>query len=154
MRLMSTWRRSVLVHVVAAVVAVGAPVVGPAPASASTTRYGEQCGSTYYELDDKVLLTSGGQAFGHVYLMYSAQTKMNCVVAEKSSFVGTATWMNAKVETRSGRVAQDPGNYRYYAGPVYLYAPGECVRYSGVAYSGPNKTGTLSSYTSGFGWCG
>ncbi|MFG3697260.1 hypothetical protein ACGF5C_04965 [Micromonospora sp. NPDC047620] len=37
---------------------------------------------------------------------------------------------------------------------VYLYAPGECVRYSGVAYSGPNKTGTLSSYTSGFGWCG
>ncbi|MET8354495.1 MULTISPECIES: hypothetical protein [unclassified Micromonospora] len=150
---MSTMRRSLVACLVAGIVAAGAPAVGPAPASAAAG-YGEQCGSSYQEIDDKVLLTSGGQYFGHIYLMYSAQTKMNCVVAEKSSYVGVATWMNAKVETRGGRVAQDPGNYRYYAGPVYLYAPGECVRYSGVAYSGPNKTGTLSSYSSPFGWCG
>nr|WP_146218299.1 spore-associated protein A [Micromonospora acroterricola] len=151
---MSTVRRAVSAGLVAVAVAAGAPAIGAAPAGASAG-YGEQCGPSYRELDDKVLLSSDGRhSFGDVYLMYSAQTQMNCVVVDKSSYVGTATWMNAKIETRSGRVAQDPGNYRYYAGPVYLYAPGECVRYSGVAYSGPNKTGTLTSYSSGFGWCG
>lgn len=149
---MSTLRRKVLTTFMAAVVAtVALPV---SPTSASSTGYGSQCGSTYRELDDKVLLNSRGDSYGNAYLMYSSETKMNCVVVEKSSFIGTSTWTSAKLETRAGRVVQDSGNYRYYAGPIYLYAPGECVRYSGVAYSGPNKTGTLTSYTSSFGWCG
>jgi hypothetical protein len=131
-------------------------VLSPLPANAAVNPYDptELCGSSYQQIDDKVLLTANmDDIYGDMYLMYSATTKKNCVVTIKTKFVGTATWTNVKLEDEDGHVVQDPGNYRYYSGPRYLYAPGKCVRYSGAIYSGPNKTGRLASYSTPFGWC-
>ncbi|KAB2385924.1 NHL repeat-containing protein [Actinomadura montaniterrae] len=84
---------------------------------------------------------------GRVYLLYSAGTKKNCAVTMKTTKIGTGTSVKVRLEEKSGgEVGQDSGTFKYYAGPVYVTAPGVCVRYSGGA-SGV-------SVSAGWGNCG
>jgi serine/threonine-protein kinase len=132
-------------------IALGA---APGTASAAANPYTptEACGSSYRTLDSLPVQTNSGATWGRVYLMYSNSTKRNCVATMKSSYVGTKTTTRAYLESESGDVSEDIGNFAYYAA-AHLYAPGECVRYGGYIYSGPNSTGTYAYAHSGWGWC-
>ncbi|MGP4027381.1 hypothetical protein [Actinomadura sp. 3N407] len=69
---------------------------------------------------------------GRTYQLYSATTRKNCAVTMKTANIGTGTnvWVRLEEQT-GGEVASARGTYKYYAGPVYVHAPGVCVRYSG-----------------------
>ncbi|TDC49077.1 hypothetical protein E1281_23915 [Actinomadura sp. KC345] len=65
----------------------------------------------------------------------------------KTENVGKSTHVWVRLQERSGgEVGNDSGTFKYYAGPVYVNAPGICVRFSGGA-SG-------ASASSGWGNCG
>jgi hypothetical protein len=49
----------------------------------------------------------------------------------KTANVGTKTTVWATLTSQSGTSATDRGSYSYYAGPVYVHAPGKCVKYQG-----------------------
>ncbi|MFB4319810.1 hypothetical protein [Actinomadura sp. 21ATH] len=84
---------------------------------------------------------------GTVYQLYSAASKKNCAVTMKSTNVGrsTSVWVRLQ-EQKGGEVGYDSGSFKYYAGPVYVHAPGICVRFSGG--------GGGASTSSGWGNCG
>lgn len=98
------------------------------------------CGSSYFVVRDRGgiggradrPITYRGQVYGHVYLLYSARTRQNCVVAIKSRYVGRRTWMSATLAVRNGRSETDRGYFTYYAGPVKLAAAGRCVKYTAM----------------------
>ncbi|MBE1532858.1 hypothetical protein [Actinomadura algeriensis] len=79
---------------------------------------------------------------GRTYQLYSASTKKNCAVTMKTAGVGTGTkvWVRLAEQT-GGEVASDSGTFKYYAGPVYVHAPGDCVRYSGGSTAGSTAAG-------------
>ncbi|NRQ40546.1 M23 family metallopeptidase [Nonomuraea sp. NN258] len=101
----------------------------------------EACGSGYGVVDSAGLGTSGT-----VYLLYNSGNGNNCVVTMKSTSLGTPTATTAYLEVQGSTRKTDSGNYGYYAGPVYAYAPGKCVRWGGKAGS--------SVYDSPFEHCG
>ncbi|MEU9845051.1 hypothetical protein AB0C69_38235 [Actinomadura sp. NPDC048032] len=90
---------------------------------------------------------SSSFAGGRIYQLYSASTKKNCAVTMKTADIGKATNVWVRLQSQNGgKVASDNGSFKYYAGPVFVLAPGDCVRYSGGA-SG-------ASASAGWGNCG
>ncbi|WP_030902273.1 hypothetical protein [Streptomyces sp. NRRL F-5126] len=119
-------------HAVPAAAAVTTGAKAPAVA------YNNVCGSGYGVVNSAPIGTAGT-----VYLTYSSKTKKNCVVTVRSR-PGAAVHMTASVGigTHTHDVI-DSGNYTTYAGPVYLYAPGQCVSWRGEiagAVAGKNQT--------------
>ncbi|GHG20849.1 serine/threonine protein kinase [Streptomyces filamentosus] len=104
---------------------------GTANAAISDSAAVSACGSSYY-VQRKQDLGRGQTAT--VFLLYSASTKKNCVVTMKhpdmGSIYGFPTELGASVQAEGGSWITDRDDYKYYAGPVYLYAPGKCVRFS------------------------
>jgi hypothetical protein len=77
---------------------------------------------------------SSSFAGGRIYQLYSSSTRKNCAVTMKTANVGRGTNVWVRLQERTGgEVATDSGTFKYYAGPVYVRAPGVCVRYSGGA---------------------
>ncbi|ROO89704.1 serine/threonine protein kinase [Actinocorallia herbida] len=78
---------------------------------------------------------------GTVYQLYSQATEKNCAVTLKTASVGakSAVWVTLTRQS-DGKAVTDKGSYGYYAGPVFLSAPGTCVKIAGGAPGG--KTGT------------
>ncbi|ROO89703.1 serine/threonine protein kinase [Actinocorallia herbida] len=83
---------------------------------------------------------------GRVVHLFNAATRTHCVVTLKSADLGRPTDVWARLTRKSDRSATtDQGPDPYYAGPVYLRAPRDCVRIAG---------GTPTSTTSaGWGPC-
>ncbi|MGQ4510786.1 spore-associated protein A [Streptomyces sp. DW26H14] len=115
----------------------------PAPAKAAkavkaAAAYNNACGTGYGVVNSAPIGTAGT-----VYLTYSATTKKNCVVTVRAN-PGTAVHMTASLGLGSHPdTVVDQGNYTTYAGPVYLYAPGQCVSWRGEiagAVAGKNQT--------------
>lgn len=52
---------------------------------------------------------------------------------------GTSVWV--RLQSQTGKVASDSGTFKYYAGPVFVHAPGICVRYSGGASGASASSG-------------
>ncbi|MEV7806447.1 hypothetical protein AB0O28_26220 [Microbispora sp. NPDC088329] len=136
-------RRSASTVVAAAALAVGGLVANPAYAISAGYSPEGVCGSGFGRVSDgsRAVKTSSGRVFGHVYLLYNRSTKQNCVVTIKSAYVGTATRTSATLETQTRRHRDEPvrtarktdsRKYKYYAGPVKLYAENLCVKYSGT----------------------
>jgi hypothetical protein len=69
---------------------------------------------------------------GTVYQLYSS-AGYNCLVTLKTTHVGEKTKAWATLTRKDGQSATDNGAYAYYAGPVFLYAKGQCVKYQGGA---------------------
>jgi hypothetical protein len=67
---------------------------------------------------------------GSVYQLYNS-SGYNCVVTLKTVDVGKKTNVWATLTRKDGQSATDNGAFAYYAGPVYLYAKGQCVKYRG-----------------------
>lgn len=117
-------QKAALTLTTAAMLAGSVAESSPADAASSPEA---TCGSGYYEIDHHDM---GSVAV--IYLMYNGST--DCVVTWKTANVGTPTYVQAYVIRESDGVdADDDGNYSYYAGPVYLKAPGTCIQWGGYA---------------------
>jgi hypothetical protein len=125
-------RRSVGVAMVAG--ALASTLVTASSAFAATNPYTPTgvCGSGYSVIESK------SATYVTVYLLWNGSTQRNCVVALKAgAAVGNPHTMNAYVEDEDAVFDSDPGSYSYYAGPVYVHAPGQCVLFGGwVIYNG------------------
>ena len=120
------------------------------PASAATNPYSPQevCGPGYRVIEHK-RLTAFSNAKVHMataYLLYSAVTGNNCSVTLKRRAIGKPTYTTSILKKRGTgnpyHAQVDRGWFKYYAGPVYVNAPGRCVRYGGVV-SQPKGGGKL-----------
>lgn len=83
------------------------------------------CGAGFYVQRSQSF--SGGETFQ----LYNAGTEQNCVVTMKYAGVGKESPVSATLDVQGGGSATDSGNFKYYAGPVKLDAPGKCVKFSG-----------------------
>ena len=100
----------------------------------------EACGDGYKVVD-------GANVTGaRISLLYNASNGYNCVVAIKTTKLGTASDVGAFLEVEGAARTTDRDEYGYYAGPVKKSAPGKCVKWGGMV-------GT-STYTSAFEHCG
>ncbi|MFF9487489.1 serine/threonine protein kinase [Streptomyces sp. NPDC014676] len=103
---------------------------GVAHAATPAERAVAACGSSYYVQRSH---TMGLGQNVTAYLLYSSSTGNNCVVTVKhenaGAYFGTATGLGAGIQAEGGSWKKDDGDYKYYAGPVYLNAPGKCVRF-------------------------
>ncbi len=87
-------------------------------------------GGGYYV--QRSLNVSGGVA----YLLYSSST-YNCAVTIKTKNVGKASPVSTWIQKQGGGSIADSGSFAWYAGPVYVKAPGTCVRFGGNGRSAP-----------------
>lgn len=131
--------RQVVRLAVLSLVAVAGLTAKAGPAAAAYTPEG-LCGSSYYRLSSVALRTNGGSQWGTAYVLYSTSTRKNCAVTIKTGHVGVPTKTTAWLESESGEVGYDSDPYRWYAGPVYVTAPGECISYGGYVYNGAGTT--------------
>ncbi|MGF1426120.1 hypothetical protein [Kitasatospora sp. LaBMicrA B282] len=78
-----------------------------------------------------------------VYLSYSGGT--DCVVTMHvpgdwgSPIDNTTAWVDTTPNPPASQ--SDSGTYSYYAGPVYVYAPGQCIYWGGGDYWGQFSEG-------------
>ncbi|GAA0552241.1 hypothetical protein GCM10009546_12890 [Actinomadura livida] len=87
-------------------------------------------GGGYYV--QRSLSVSGGTA----YLLYNSST-YNCAVMMKTQNVGEASPASVWIQKKGGSTIADSGQFTWYAGPVYVKAPGTCVRFGGNGRSAP-----------------
>jgi hypothetical protein len=109
-----------------AATALAAALISAAPASAAT--YGGECGSGYSVVNSAPIGSKGT-----VFLTYSAATGKNCVVAKRDT-AGSPVLIEAGLGLNpvgNHWPAYDGGQYRSYAGPIYLSAAGKCVDWMG-----------------------
>lgn len=85
----------------------------------------EICGAGYSVIDWTLLRDSG-----YVFLLWSKDSRQNCVTTVKISGVGTPTTMNTYLQPDGGSPSDDSGRFGYYAGPVKAIAP-SCIKWGG-----------------------
>ncbi|MFA3875368.1 spore-associated protein A [Streptomyces sp. MMCC 100] len=107
-------------------------LAGNASAADRNVAYNGACGSGYS------VVNSGDMQYGlgTVYLTYSASTGKNCVVAIQTEQKYASKMMAEVRRTGSSTWIRDSGEYRYYAGPVYVSAAGHCVDWGGSYLDG------------------
>ncbi|WP_433229571.1 serine/threonine protein kinase [Actinomadura formosensis] len=88
-------------------------------------------GSGYYV--QRSLSVSGGVA----YLLYSNGSTYNCAVTIKTQNVGKKSPVSVWIQKQGGGPIADSGSFAWYAGAVYVKAPGACVRFGGNGRSAP-----------------
>jgi hypothetical protein len=106
-----------------------------APAAAASDGYGS-CGSGYHQIDSWTLpLTSGSNVGGgKLLLYYNSSNGYNCAITQAtgSSFGRSNQYISVSLDRSDLASSQfDSGRYRYYAGPVYVHAPGACIDVAG-----------------------
>ncbi|MFK0173158.1 spore-associated protein A [Streptomyces sp. NPDC090306] len=129
---MAAMRRTAILGATGAAAAVAVLLTAPAagaderPAASTATTYNGACGKGYNVVNSAAIGTQGT-----VYLTYNAGTGANCVVAQRRT-AGAPVHMSASLGFSSPTTwVVDSGNYRSYAGPVYLDARGLCVTWRG-----------------------
>ncbi|WP_433333261.1 serine/threonine protein kinase [Spirillospora sp. CA-294931] len=75
---------------------------------------------------------SGGTA----YLLYNS-SGYNCAVTLKTRNVGKRSPVSVWIQRKGGSQIGDSGSFEWYAGPVYVSARKECVRFGGAGASAP-----------------
>jgi hypothetical protein len=121
---MTTVSRRVMTGVLSLVLATSGLLFGAQSASAATAQ--SICGSGYY-----IQETASISGEATAYLLYSNSTGKNCAVTIKNNHIGTPTSTYAKIRSSTTSWVTNSGNFSYYAGPVYVYAPHVCVSYGG-----------------------
>ncbi|GAA2207368.1 hypothetical protein GCM10009850_028260 [Nonomuraea monospora] len=109
------------------------PPAQPEPKNPYTAA--QVCGAGFYVQRSQPF--NGGETFQ----LYNTGTKQNCVVTMKYAGVGAAGPVSATLDVQGGESATDSGNYKYYAGPVKLPAPGKCVKFSGSVGAASTSAG-------------
>ncbi|GAA3820347.1 spore-associated protein A [Streptomyces coacervatus] len=116
------------------VLALGGTVAATAPASAATTRaaaasYNGACGTGYKVIDSTPVGNSG-----KVFLTWNESTGKNCAVTIRNT-TGAKIYMSVELNALVGHETtpvRDAGEYKSYAGPVYVEARGHCIEWYGV----------------------
>jgi hypothetical protein len=135
----------------AAAVVAGATAlaVGPGAAYASDVNPNSAsalCGSGY-----KVIQTHATEGAFYTYLLYNSSNGKNCAVTLKQKNLGTKNTTDVYLlSQKTQKSAEDFGSYTSYAGPIYLSAPGECVKFGGSVMYG----NTIYTYDSPWAACG
>ncbi|WP_246178762.1 serine/threonine protein kinase [Actinomadura decatromicini] len=73
---------------------------------------------------------SMGVSGGTAYQLYNS-SGYNCAVTMKTQHVGTKSPVSVWIQKQGGSQVVDSGSFAWYAGPVYVKAPGACVRFGG-----------------------
>lgn len=123
-------RKTLTALTLAGAVAATATVAAPAQAANPYTASGV-CGAGYRVIDSHRILGPKGGWLGTAYLTYSAATKKNCSVTIKQRAVGTKTYVETSLARTGGNYLARDGLFAYYAGPLYVKAPGTCVIFGG-----------------------
>ena len=146
-------RRLTLSTVAAAVLGLLAATAPSGAAAADNPYSAEQiCGAGYRVIGGHQVWSADGTTLGIARLLYSPATGKNCAVLLKSRQLGTPTYTAVSLKKQGAKApwVVDFGDYRYYAGPVYVTAAGTCVRF-GASMSFPN--GRKANYISPFQHC-
>ncbi|MFD0574206.1 acetyltransferase [Kitasatospora gansuensis] len=137
--------RKKFVSVLGALAMAGAATVMTAPeASALAASPTAVCGPGYKVVDSEQLINRDVW----VYLTYNSSNGYNCVVTIRGN-AGTPVHMSASLTVEGSPQKSDTGYYGSYAGPVYAYAAGKCVKWNGW-FSDNDQ----SSYESPWSHCG
>ncbi|MGW4641993.1 hypothetical protein ACWEN6_25990 [Sphaerisporangium sp. NPDC004334] len=158
-------RRTTKTVLLAAALSIGGVVANPAYAVASARTPEGVCGAGFHRVADskRVVKTREGDVFGYVYLLYNGKTGYNCVTTIKTVYVGTPTYTSATLTTQTKRIKDEPvrtnsktdgRKYKYYAGPVKLYAKGFCVKYSGTIWDTRRDAAIATGGRNSWGNCG
>jgi hypothetical protein len=141
-----------VIAMAACALAIPASATQPAATNLTAAQAPNRCGPGYGQVDSENL-NALGPNFGTVYLYYNSSNGKNCVFTEKLVARGTATYTTATLCRLSDGACAPPdrGNYKYYAGPIYLYARGTCVKWGGRV---TNTDGRYDEFTSGWEHCG
>lgn len=108
----------------------GAVLLGAQPAYALTDSQMQSiargaCGSGYSVVHKTALSTAGT-----MYLLYAGG--YNCAVNVKNSTAGSYHTTSINMERQSDYASKhQSGSFKTYAGPIYLSAPNQCVKYWG-----------------------
>ncbi len=121
------------------------PVAG---AEAARNPYGpiQVCGNPNFRVIDRQAVATPSKRLGTTYLLYNPNTGFNCVVTIKSYGVGKPTPVSAAIRRQGGPQRTDSGNFRYYAGPRKVRAPGRCVQWGGGITVGRHSAGFLTAF--------
>lgn len=129
-------KTKILALSVAGSVAMAISGVALGSGSASAATYNGVCGSGYTVIDHADIVD------GTVFLTYNNGT--NCVVTVRNES-GQPRRMFASVSiSGSSQIHQDVGNYTTYAGPVYVYAPHQCIDWGGGMVIPPAQGGNAA----------
>lgn len=99
-----------------------------ASAASPKAAYNGACGAGY-----GVVNSAGIADLGTVFLTYNSTTGKNCVVTVRNK-TGDPVHMSASVrplDTAETPPEVDEGEYKSYAGPVYVKGRGFCIEWSG-----------------------
>ncbi|GAA3689144.1 hypothetical protein GCM10022224_063270 [Nonomuraea antimicrobica] len=107
-------------------------MVSAAPASAVGP-----CGSGYTRVDVYPIPKTGSRT-GTLEVYYNSSAGKNCALAYGyGSYNGTTTWKGVSISRGNDTGYDvDADYYQYYAGPVYVSAPGQCIDVSGTVVAG------------------
>ena len=75
-------------------------------------------------------------AGGRAYQLYNS-SGYNCAVLIKTRNVGRPSPVSVWIQRQGGSKVSDSGSYSWYAGPVYVSAPGTCVRFGSGSAASP-----------------
>jgi hypothetical protein len=118
----------------AAAGAVAAIVAAPAGAATANpyTPTGV-CGPGFKVIDSHDLRGPGGNLLAQTYLLWDSGSQRNCAVTIKRRDVGKSSFVEVGLSKKGGLWQSDDRleGFQYYAGPLYVKAPGTCVIYSG-----------------------
>ncbi|MEO3806098.1 hypothetical protein [Nonomuraea sp. B1E8] len=114
----------------ATIAASATMVAGAAPAGAAGP-----CGSSYarvgvYAIHHKV----DGSRTGTLEVYYSSSTGKNCALTYGyGKYANTKSWKGVIISRGDGSGEDaDAGEFTYYAGPVYVSAPNQCIDVEGI----------------------
>ncbi|MFC4008580.1 hypothetical protein ACFOY2_15220 [Nonomuraea purpurea] len=107
-------------------------VVGAAPASAAGP-----CGSSYSRIG-AYRIPEDGTRTGTLEVYYSSSTGRNCALTYGyGAYANTTSWKAVRISKGDGSGGQkNGGQFTYYAGPVYVSAPGQCIDVVGEVPAG------------------
>jgi hypothetical protein len=108
-------------------------VAGATPASAAGP-----CGSSYTRVGVyNIGIEKYGYRTGILEVYYSSSTGKNCALTYGDGpYANTTSWKGVTISRGDGSGKDtDADNYKYYAGPVYVSAPGQCIDVEGISPS-------------------
>ncbi|WP_186403746.1 hypothetical protein [[Actinomadura] parvosata] len=119
--------------VVGALVALAGMPLGAAPAQAASNL----CKDASYVQVGSYKIMYGGRHRGSIEVFYSSRTQKNCAVAiGVGDFYGKRNYKGVGIRVSgakgNGWAELDQAMYKYYAGPVFVKAPGKCIDVYGV----------------------
>lgn len=100
-----------------------ATALGFSAGTAQAATYNGACGAGYGVIDSHNLGSKGT-------IFLTIKNGTNCVVTIRNN-PGSPVYMDARISLADAPWKDDPGNWTTYAGPVYQYAPNQCIDWAG-----------------------